>query len=382
MNGTARPPEPRPAVAVVFGGPSAEHDVSIVSGSAIAAALADRGHAVSQFYLDLGGEWWLLPADHRRGDLPPSAYDEPAGLGGAGPFAAGEAAAGIAGARPRPVVFIALHGPFGEDGTIQAILEAAGLAYTGSGVAASAIGMDKPLFKRLARGAGLPVLDWVEVERAAWESDRATVLADLEHLAAGVPDGRLIAKPACLGSSVGMGIAHRPGEREAVVEGALAFDARAIVEPCLDRPRELEMGVLGNPATGLTLLGPGEVVPGHEFYDYADKYAAGSAARTHAVADLPEDLAREARRIGGAAFSLIGAAGFARVDLLLDRASGRLTLNEINTIPGFTPISLYPKVAEAAGLPFGELCARIVDLGAEARAARPVRRLATEDLPR
>jgi len=130
------------------------------------------------------------------------------------------------------------------------------------------------------------------------------------------------------------------------------------------------------------LLGPGEVIPGHEFYDYADKYAAGSAARTLAVAEIPEDVANEVRRIGGAAFALIGAAGFARVDLLLDRATGRLALNEINTIPGFTPISLYPKVAEAAGLPFGELCARIVDLGAAARAARPVRRLETGELPR
>ena len=382
MIGDRAPGGSRRAVAVVFGGPSAEHDVSIVSGSAIAAALAERGHPVSQFYLDLGGEWWLLPVDHRRGDLPPAAYDDPAALGGAGPFAAGEAAAGIAGARPQPVVFIALHGPYGEDGTIQAILDAAGLTYTGSGVAASAIGMDKPLFKRMARGAGLPVLDWVEVERAAWDTNRAAVLGDLDRLASKVPDGHLIAKPACLGSSVGMGIARRPSERVAIVEEALAFDARAIVEPCLDRPRELEMGVLGNTATGLTLLGPGEVIPGHEFYDYADKYAAGSAARTHAAADLPEAVAEEVRRIGGAAFTLIGAAGFARVDLLLDRVSGRLSLSEINTIPGFTPISLYPKVAQAAGIPFGDLCARIVDLAAAARAARPVRHLATEDLPR
>ena len=382
MSGDGRPGGARPAVAVVFGGPSAEHDVSIVSGSAIAAALAGRGHPVSQLYVDLGGAWWRLPSDHRRGDRPPAAYDDPASLGGAGPFAAGDAAAGIAAARPRPVVFIALHGPYGEDGTVQAILEAAGLAYTGSGVAASAIGMDKPLFKRMARGAGLPVLDWVEVERGAWEADRAAVLADLDRLAAGVPDGRLIAKPACLGSSVGMGIAHRPGEREAIVDGALAYDARAIVEPCLDRPRELEMGVLGNTATGLALLGPGEVIPGHEFYDYADKYAAGSTARTIATAEVPDAVAAEVRRIGGAAFALIGAAGFARVDLLLDRASGRLTLNEINTIPGFTPISLYPKVAAAAGLPFEELCARIVELGAAARAARPVRRLAAAELPR
>ncbi|MFH1475224.1 MAG: D-alanine--D-alanine ligase [Chloroflexota bacterium] len=382
MTSAERPPGARPPVAVVFGGPSAEHDVSIVSGSAIAVALAGRGHPVSQFYVDLAGEWWLLPPDHRRGERPPAVYDDPAALGGEGPFGAGEAAAGIAGARPQPVVFVALHGPYGEDGSVQAILDSSGLAHTGSGVAASAIGMDKPLFKRIARGAGLPVLEWVEVERAAWETDRAAVLADLDRLAAAAPDGRLIAKPACLGSSVGMGIAHRPLEREAIVEGALAHDSRAIVEPCLDRPRELEMGVLGNTATGLMLLGPGEVIPGHEFYDYADKYAAGSAARTLAAAPVKEALAAEVRRIGGAAFALIGAAGFARVDFLLDRASGHLALNEINTIPGFTPISLYPKVAEAAGLVFGELCTRIVELGAAARAARPVRRLTVEELPR
>ncbi|HYN48345.1 MAG TPA: D-alanine--D-alanine ligase, partial [Candidatus Nanopelagicales bacterium] len=375
MTGDERLTGPPSAVAVVFGGPSAEHDVSIVSGSAIAAALAARGHPVSQFYVDLAAEWWLLPPEHRRGEQPPAAYDDPAALGGAGPFGAGDAAAGIAAARPQPVVFVALHGPYGEDGTVQAILQDAGLAYTGAGVAASAIGMDKPLFKRIARGAGLPVLDWVEVGRAAWDADRDTVLADLDRLASATPDGRLIAKPACLGSSVGMGIAHRRAEREAIVEGAFAYDARVLVEPCLDRPRELEMGVLGNIATGLALLGPGEVIPGHEFYDYADKYAAGSTARTLAPADLPEAVAAEVRRIGGSSFALIGAAGFARVDFLLDRASGRLALNEINTIPGFTPISLFPKVAEAAGVSFGELCARIVGLGAAARAARPVRRL-------
>ncbi len=370
------------AVAVVFGGPSAEHDVSVVSGTAIASALVGRGHPVSQFCIDLAGGWWLLPADHRRGDRPAAAYDDPGALGAAGPFGAGEAAAGIAGARPRPVVFVALHGPYGEDGTVQAILEDAGLAYTGAGVAASAIGMDKPLFKRFARGAGLPVLDWVEVARDAWDADRDAVLADLGRLAASAPGGRLIAKPARLGSSVGMGIAHAPSEQAAIVDEALAHDARALVEPCLDHPRELEMGILGNPATGLAVVGPGEVIPGHEFYDYADKYAAGSAARTDAIADVPPAVAAEVRRIGAAAFGLIGAAGFARVDFLLDRGTGALHLNEINTIPGFTPISLFPKMAEAAGIGFGELCSRIVDLGAAERDARPVRRLVPADLPR
>jgi D-alanine-D-alanine ligase len=179
-----------------------------------------------------------------------------------------------------------------------------------------------------------------------------------------------------------MAIAHRSGEREAIVEAALGYDARAIVEPCLDRPRELEMGVLGNPATGLEVLGPGEVIPGHEFYDYADKYAAGSAARTESRAQVEPGVAAEVRRLGAAAFALIGAAGFARVDFLLDRDSGALSINEINTIPGFTPISLFPKVAEAAGIPFGQLCTRIVDLGAAARSTRPTRRLGPEDLPR
>ncbi len=261
-------------IAVILGGPSAEHDVSIVSGTAIAAALAGRGHAVSQFCIDLAGDWWLLPAGHRRGDLAPAAYDEPAALGAAGPFGSGDAAAGIAAARPQPVAFVALHGPFGEDGTVQAILEDAGVPYTGAGVAASAIGMDKPLFKRIARGAGLPVLDWVEIAAQAWERDRAAALAALERLAATAPGGRLIAKPARLGSSIGMAIADGPEAWPAIVEGALVHDERALVEPCLDRPRELEMGVLGNPATGLTAFGPGEVIPGRAFYDYADKYAA------------------------------------------------------------------------------------------------------------
>jgi D-alanine-D-alanine ligase len=336
---------------------------------------------VSQFLVDLAGDWWLLPAGHRRGDRPPAAYDDPGALGAAGPFGAGDAAAGIAAARPRPVAFVALHGPYGEDGTVQAILEAAGLPYTGSGVAASSIGMDKPLFKRFARAAGLPVLDWVEIAAPAWERDRATARAALERLAAVAPGGRLIAKPARLGSSVGMAIAHDPDARDAIVEEALRHDDRAIVEPCLDHPRELELAILGNPATGLAAFGPGEVFPGHEFYDYADKYAAGSAARTAARADVPAAVADDVRRIGLAAFDLIGAAGFARVDFLLDRSSGALVLNEINTIPGFTPISLYPRLAEAAGIPFGELCARIVALGAAA-SGRDRGPLRPEDLPR
>ena len=383
MSGPARERRPGalPAVAVVFGGPSAEHDVSIVSGTAIAGALGERGHPVSQFYIDLAGEWWLLPADHRRGERSPAAYDEPEALGAAGPFGAGDAAGGMAAARPRPVVFVALHGPYGEDGTIQAILEEAGLAYTGSGVAASAVGMDKPLFKRFARGAGLPVLPWLDVTAGQWATDRSGTLAAMDAFAADAPGRRVIVKPACLGSSVGMSIAWSPADREPALELALRYDARVLVEPCLPTPRELEVAVLGNPPGDPRIGGPGEVIPSRDFYDYIDKYVVDDA-RILSRAEVDEATAARCREIAGAAYALIGAQGFARVDLLGDRRTGEVYLNEINTIPGFTPISLFPRIMAEGGLDFGELCSRIVDLGSATRAARPVRRLTAGDLPR
>src|SRR6185503_18241868 len=199
---------PHPPIVVLFGGPSAEHDVSIVSGTAIADALRGRGDDVRQVLIDLDGAWWWLPADHRRGDRLPAAYDEPAALGAEAPLTAGAAIDRLAAASPRPIVFIALHGPFGEDGTVQALLDSAGLAYTGSGVTASALGMDKAVFKRLVRGIGLPVVDWREVRAARWRDERAAVLGEVEAFAAGTGDQRLMVKPSGLGSSVGITLAH------------------------------------------------------------------------------------------------------------------------------------------------------------------------------
>jgi D-alanine-D-alanine ligase len=368
-------------VAVVFGGPSAEHDVSVVSGTAIVDALAGAGHPVSQFLVDLDGGWWLLPAGHRRDGRLAAAYDDPGSLGAAGPFAPGEATAGIAAAVPQPVVFVALHGPFGEDGTIQAILEAAGLAYTGSGIAASAVGMDKPFFKRIARGAGLPVLPWIEVAGSRWTADRDGVLAELDAFAADAPGRRLIVKPARLGSSVGMSIAWGPTDRGPAVELALRYDARVLVEPCLPTPRELEVAILAAANGDLEVHGPGEVIPSRDFYDYVDKYVA-DAAQLLPRAKLDDAIAAECRRIATAAFGLIGAEGLARVDFLQDRRTGTLFLNEINTIPGFTPISLFPMMVAAGGVPFADLCARIVGAAVERHAAMPARRLSPADLPR
>jgi D-alanine-D-alanine ligase len=369
----------RPPIVVLLGGPSAEHDVSIVSGSAIADALGDAGHDVTRVVLDLAGRWWWLPADHRRDDRPPSAYDDPAGLSADGPLAVGAAIDRLAARDPAPVVFIALHGPFGEDGTVQALLEAADLAYTGSGVAASALGMDKALFKRLVRGLGLPVVDWREIPGGRWNAEPDAVLGELEAFATGTGDPRLMIKPARLGSSVGMTLAHAPAERAAALDEAFRYDTLALAECYLANARDLEVGVIGHDRGALELYGPGEIVAGHEFYDYAAKYTAGlSETSTHA--EVPGAMRATMLKIARDAYRAIGAEGFARVDFLL--VDDEIYLSEINTIPGFTPISLFPTMPAASGLDFTAVCERVVTLALEHHAARVGRRLEPEDLPR
>jgi D-alanine-D-alanine ligase len=366
-------------IAVLLGGPSAEHDVSIVSGTAIADALRERGHAVEQILIDLDGRWWWLPAEHRRGDRPQRDYDDPASLRADGPHVVGDALERLAATDPPPVVVIALHGPFGEDGTVQALLEAAGLAYTGSGVAASAIGMDKAIFKRLCRGIGLPVIDWREIRAGRWAADRAGVLGELEAFAAGSTGRRLIVKPARLGSSVGMTLAHDAAERAPALDLAFRYDTLAIVEPYLDGARDLEVSVIGNDPGRLELFGPGEIMSGHEFYDYEAKYTPGlseSATR----AEVSDHDRMTMQKIARDAYRAIGAEGFARIDFLV--AGDAIYLSEINTIPGFTPISLFPTMPAEGGYSFGDVCARIVDLAVERHAARVDGRLRPEDLPR
>ncbi len=366
-------------VAVVYGGPSAEHDVSIVSGTAIADALAASGYPVAQWLIDLGGGWWSLPVDHRREGRPQAAYDEPAGLGAAGPSDAGGALAALGGATVRPVVFLALHGPFGEDGTVQALCEAERLAYTGSGVTASAIGMDKAIFKRLVRGLGLPVVDWVEVRAARWAKAPAGVLAELESFAAEAGDPRLMVKPSRLGSSLGMTLAHEPGERAGALDEAFRFDDLALVERYLAGARDLEVSVIGNDPDALELYGPGEIVSGHEFYDYTAKYTPG-VSRTTAVADVSDEQHRAILGLARDAYVAIGCEGFARIDFLLGGET--LVVSEVNTIPGFTPISLFPTLPAAAGYDFAAVCRRVVDLALERDGARIRRQLGPGDLPR
>jgi D-alanine-D-alanine ligase len=368
-----------PPIVVLLGGPSAEHDVSVVSGTAIADALRERGDDVREILIDLDGRWWWLPADRRRGDRPPVDYDDPAALAADGPWTAGAAIDLLASAETRPLVFIALHGPFGEDGTVQAMLDAADLAYTGSGVTASALGMDKAVFKRLMRGIGLPVVDWVEVRAVRWRAEPDAVLAELDAFARGTDTGRLMVKPANLGSSVGITLVHDASELPGALDEAFRHDEVALAEAYLDGARDLEVSVIGNDHARLQLSGPGEILAGHEFYDYAAKYTPG-LSETSLRAEIPAPMRAAILKVARDTYRAIGAEGFARVDFLV--SGDRVFLSEINTIPGFTPISLFPTLPAEAGHSFGDVCGLVVDLALERHANRARRRLTPEDLPR
>jgi D-alanine-D-alanine ligase len=368
-----------PPVVVLFGGPSAEHDVSIVSGTAIATALAEAGADVRLVLIDLDGSWWWLPAGHRRDERPATDYDDPAALGAEGPLPAGAAVDRLAATDPRPVIAIGLHGPFGEDGTIQAMLEAADLAYTGAGVAASAIGMDKALFKRLCRGLGIPVVDWREVRIDRWKRDRSGVRREMAAFAAGAADPRLMVKPARLGSSVGMTLAHDAAELAAALDVAFRYDTLVLVEAYVPGARDLEVSVIGNDHASMELYGPGEIVSGHEFYDYEAKYTPG-LSETSTRAEVTDVERAVIHKLARDVYRAIGAEGFARVDFLM--AGERILVSEINTIPGFTPISLFPTMPAEGGYSFTDVCVRIVELALERQATRPVRRLRPADLPR
>ncbi len=373
---------PATAIAVLFGGPSAEHDVSLVSGRSIATALLERGHAVSGWLIDLDARWWALPVTALDPALPATAFRDPSALGARGPLPASAGLEDLAASRPRPVVFPAMHGPFGEDGQVQALLESVGLTYCGAGPAASAVGMDKALFKRVCGSLELPVLPWLEVRAGEYAADPTGVEAAVLDFSRGFPDPRLICKPARLGSSIGITIVHRPDDRAelgAALQDALRYDDLVLLEPYLDHPRELETSVLGNTRADVVAYGPGEVVPGREFYDYIAKYRSGES-RTVAQADLDPDLAADIRAAAAEVYLAIGACGFARVDMLLS-ADGIPFISEINTIPGFTPISLFPRMTAQGGYDFGGTCERIVELALQQAAGRTARHLRAADLP-
>ena len=299
-----------------------------------------------------------------------------------GPLGAAAALERLVAAEPAPVVFPAIHSTFGEDGQLQALLESAGLVYCGAGTAASAVGMDKSIFKRVCGSLELPVLPWSEVRAAEMAADPDGVVSELAAFGRRFPDPRLVVKPARLGSSIGITILHDLADHAAIetaLASALRYDELVLIEPYLDHPRELETSVLGNTRIDAVAFGPGEAVPAREFYDYVAKYESDDS-ETIAQADLDPQLAAEVRAAAIEVFLAIGATGFARVDMLLS-ADGIPYISEINTIPGFTPISLFPRMTASGGYDFVGTCERIIELALEQAAARRRPRLEHDDLP-
>jgi D-alanine-D-alanine ligase len=353
-------------VAVLFGGRSGEHEVSCISARHVAAAFDPDRYQVVPVGITRDGRW-LLPEVSRRVleggrlHIPETAFEaagEPVALAEG---TRGAAAAGL----EVDVVFPVLHGPYGEDGTVQGLLDMAGIPYVGSGVLGSALGMDKEKMKRMFRDHGLPIGDFVAIRAHEWEDDAARCLE--AAVALGFPS---FAKPANLGSSVGVSKCHDEASLVAGIEEALRHDRKVLVEEGM-AGREIEVGVLGNDHPDASV--PGEVFPGREFYDYAAKYL-DDTSRTEIPADLPPAVVRELQELAVAAFRAVDAAGMARVDFFWDEAGqtgARAVVNEINTIPGFTEISMFPQLWEASGLPYPRLLDRLVELALERHRQRP-----------
>jgi D-alanine-D-alanine ligase len=274
--------------------------------------------------------------------------------------------------KPLDVIFPVLHGPYGEDGTIQGLLELSGIPYVGAGVLGSAVGMDKDAMKRIFISRGLPVVPYVCVLRSNWERAPEPTQRDVEERL----DYPMFAKPANMGSSVGISKIHGPDEFASALDEAARFDRRLIIEQGVDA-RECECAVLGNDAPDASVVG--EVVPGNEFYDYRAKYVDDNSDLI-IPADLPESISDEIRRLSVEAFQAIDSSGMARVDFFVARDFSAVWLNEINTIPGFTRISMYPKLWEASGVPYPELVDRLIQLAIERHEDRVRNKAALEEM--
>jgi D-alanine-D-alanine ligase len=261
------------------------------------------------------------------------------------------------------VVFPVLHGPYGEDGTIQGLLELANLPYVGCGVLASAVGMDKGVMKTIFRAEGLRVPDWLIIRRGDWQAQSADCTRRIESTL-GYP---VFVKPANMGSSVGISKVHGAHELGAAMALALGFDTKVIVEAAVPNAREIECAVLGNDAPQASVAG--EIVPSREFYDYDAKYI-DAGSRLEIPAALDAAMTAEVQRLAVRAFQTIEGSGLARVDFLLDRDSGDLFVNEINTLPGFTTISMYAKLWAASGVDYATLVDRLIGFARDRHASK------------
>jgi D-alanine-D-alanine ligase len=346
-------------IAVIFGGRSGEHEVSLVSARAIMDALRVSGrYEVLPIGITREGTW-ISSGDPLR-ELESRARQ----LAGSSRAPSSTSVAKLAPGRPpveletADIVFPVLHGPYGEDGTVQGVLEHAGIPYVGSGILASAVGMDKVTMKKIFAFHGLPQVEWLGVTRKEWRDNPKRWIREIETVL-GYP---CFVKPSNLGSSVGIAKAASAEELRTALDFAAGLDRRLIVEQGVNA-HEVEVSVLGNEEAQVSV--PGEIIVAeHEFYDYEAKYTEDGMELV-VPARLPGGTAMELQRMARAAYAAIGAAGMARVDFFLERDTERLLLNEINTIPGFTPTSVYPKLWAASGLPYEQLLDRLVRLALE-----------------
>jgi D-alanine-D-alanine ligase len=359
-------------VAVIFGGKSGEHEVSLVSAMCVYGALDKAKYDVTLIGIDKTGRWtlpdakWLLdqcdkPREIRLDQVPVTVALLSGGAlqvvnsVGAASRVPGAAAAG---GELLDVVLPILHGTNGEDGTIQGLLELAGIPYVGSGVLGSAVCMDKDMAKRLLRDAGIAVVPFLAVHKTRW-AVRADQVVDEAERSFGYP---YFVKPANGGSSVGVQKVKSRSQAKASIAGAFAFDSKVLIEQAVDA-RELEVSILGNHDPKASIVG--EIIPRREFYSYDAKYLGGGADLKIPAEQLSDSQVREIQGTAVKAFLTLECSGMARVDFFLDRASGRLFLNELNTIPGFTPISMYPKLWAASGLDYPQLIDRLIECALE-----------------
>lgn len=360
-------------VAVLFGGQSDEHDVSLRSAQTIIDALDPAKYEVIQIGITREGHW--LAGDDPMQALTAASpmFQLKRGVGGKennSDSASTATAVAVMGGTSLPsefagsvdIVFPAIHGPMGEDGTVQGFLELTGVPYVGSGVLGSAVAMDKAITKHLLTQAGLPQLPWMQVLRRDWERDpdgvEAVIVGKL-----GFPS---FVKPANMGSSVGVGKAHNAEDLHVALRTAALYDRKVVIEQGVEA-REIELAVLGNDDPVVSVAG--EVVPAGEFYDYNAKYI-DDDAQLLIPAEIEPDLLRVMQQMAIDAFHALDLAGMARVDFFVERETDRVYVNEVNTIPGFTSISMYPMLWEASGIPLESLVERLIELGLERSAEK------------
>ena len=367
-------------VGVIYGGRSGEHEVSIASAAAVVKNLDKQRYEAIPIRIEKDGRWVIadrLPASASAAEV----IEQGRGHAAQRLSRGGREAHLLAhpgdeqimtidrGNTPAitglalDIVFPVLHGPYGEDGTVQGLLELASVPYVGAGVLASALGMDKAVSKLAFAARGLPQTKYLVVLRKEWMAAPAKVTVDVSA-ELGYP---VFVKPANLGSSVGISKVKNEGELARAIDTAAEFDRKVVIEAAVPNAREIEIAVLGNDSPEVSV--PGEVIPSREFYDYEAKYL-DDHSRIIIPAELTTDVAAEVKRLAVEAFRALDCAGMARVDFLLDGRTGRLYINEINTIPGFTTISMYSKMWAASGVSYPELLDRLIALARERHAEK------------